>query len=282
MVGYSFQRIFVEDIRSGAKRQTIRAPRKRHAREGERLQLFCGMRQPGCFRIIDDPLCVGLDEVRIDLRGLDNITGSRRRDGLIVVNGIPLIGDAAEHYARGDGFRAFDAIESIGHPARQAERRMSASLTEVITTYHGSDGERTKALYTRLSEMGPSGLVAVELFRAEKASQRAKAYRGGIRGHGSYKRMAYDRKEWALGRLCNALIEHTTVPVFGWGWGVDEDQPVHRHVLYVELPTGQVSFHASMRGDGPDYPGIWDGVRGQSADRILRWCGRVLEQGPQP
>lgn len=124
MVGYSFQRIFVEDIRSGAKRQTIRAPRKRHAREGERLQLFCGMRQPGCFRIIDDPLCVGLDEVRIDLRGLDNITGSRRRDGLIVVNGIPLIGDAAEHYARGDGFRAFDAIESIGHPAISAFENM--------------------------------------------------------------------------------------------------------------------------------------------------------------
>lgn len=44
MVAYSFQKRFVEPIRSGRKRQTIRADRKRHARPGEVLQLYSGMR----------------------------------------------------------------------------------------------------------------------------------------------------------------------------------------------------------------------------------------------
>ncbi len=48
MVAYSFQRRFVVPIRSGIKRQTIRADRKRHARAGEDLQLYTGMRTKKC------------------------------------------------------------------------------------------------------------------------------------------------------------------------------------------------------------------------------------------
>ncbi len=49
-----------------------------------------------------------------------------------------------------------------------------------------------------------------------------------------------------------------------WGWGFDPDQPVHRLVVYIDLPSGQVSFHAAERGPGPDYPASWDGVPGIS------------------
>lgn len=40
-------------------------------------------------------------------------------------------------------------------------------------------------------------------------------------------------------------------------------------VLYVEIPTGQVSFHSPTRGNGPDYEGDWDGAQGVSGDRIV-------------
>lgn len=49
-----------------------------------------------------------------------------------------------------------------------------------------------------------------------------------------------------------------------------------RWVLYVDLPTGQVSFHAPERGAGPNYPGKWNGVRGVSGERIVCWCQSLI------
>ena len=48
MVAYSFKRRFREPILAGSKQQTIRADRKRHARRGEALQLYTGMRTTQC------------------------------------------------------------------------------------------------------------------------------------------------------------------------------------------------------------------------------------------
>lgn len=148
----------------------------------------------------------------------------------------------------------------------------------VQAIYDGSDGEATKALYTRLSAIGPAGEIALNLFRASKSSTRAKVYRGGIRGHGSFKGMAYDRKTWAMGNLCTVLTSHAQQFEIAWGWKVDPLQDFHRWVLYIDLPLshGQVSFHAQHRGDGPDYVGEWDGIKGLSSDRIVRWCEQVL------
>lgn len=44
MVAYNFKAGFVPAIQSREKQQTIRLPRKRHARVGEALQLFTGAR----------------------------------------------------------------------------------------------------------------------------------------------------------------------------------------------------------------------------------------------
>ncbi len=138
-------------------------------------------------------------------------------------------------------------------------------IASIYRVYQGSDGEATKALYERLERL------AVNLFRACKSSARAKVYRGG-----RYRGAAYDRKQWAMDNLA-AMLGKTARPLgIVWGWGVDDKQPYHRHVLYVDIPTGQVSFHCAVRDDGPDYPGQWDGQRGQAADRICRWIARLL------
>jgi len=147
----------------------------------------------------------------------------------------------------------------------------SEPAEEIVRTYRGSDGDRTKALYQRLEALGPAGLVAVQLLRAQKNSERAKTYRSR-----RSRFAAYDTKEWAMDKLREALMAHAAALGIVWGWGEDEGQPFHKHVLYVELPTGQVSFHAAVRGGGPDYEKRWDGVRGVSADRIIRWAARLL------
>jgi hypothetical protein len=153
----------------------------------------------------------------------------------------------------------------------------SAHLVDITRIYQGSDGDATRALYARLEALGPAGACAVNLFRAQKSSERAKVYRGGARGKGSYRGMAYDRKQWAIDNLGAALTEHAEALGIGWGWGLDKAQPVHCWVIYIDLPTGQVSFHATSRGIGPSYAGEWDGVPGHSPDRILRFVARLLD-----
>lgn len=150
------------------------------------------------------------------------------------------------------------------------------TLIEAYNVYNGSDGEATKALFARLEQLGPSGAIAVNVFRAHKNSARAKVYRGGIRGEGSFKRKAYDRKEWALGNLSDILVRHAEACAIAWGWGVDPSQEYHRHVLFIDLPTGQVSFHTAVRGSGPDYAGMWDGSTEEGAGRVCRWVSQLL------
>lgn len=151
---------------------------------------------------------------------------------------------------------------------------MTNRLAEVMQIYSGSDADRTRALYSELEALGPVGKIATNLFRAQKASARAKVYRGS--GH---KGEAYRKKQWSMSNLCDVLAANGEVGL-RWGWGIDHVQVVHRNVLYVDLPTGQVSFHAEWRSFGPDYAGVWDGCRDASADRIVRWVAQVLEGVP--
>jgi uncharacterized protein YqfB (UPF0267 family) len=66
MVAYSFQKRFAEPILAGTKSQTIRADRKRHARPGEELQLYTGMRTKHC-RLIARVQCIGIRPITLDL-----------------------------------------------------------------------------------------------------------------------------------------------------------------------------------------------------------------------
>lgn len=144
-------------------------------------------------------------------------------------------------------------------------------LATIKAIYDGSDGEATKALYARLEAIGPAGVVALNVFRAQKCSSRAKGYRGR-----QYRNAAYDRKQWSMDNLCAALIVHAQALGIRWGWAFDAEQPRYKIVLYIELPTGQVSFHSATRGEGPDYPGEWDGMLGAAPGRICQWIERLL------
>jgi hypothetical protein len=112
MVAYSFQKQFILPILAGDKRQTIRAHRRRHARPGERLSLFTGMRTKHCNRIIPDPICTGVASVVIDLRPLNEAvqpTTAHELEALalqvtLIVEGQSLAGAAREMFARADGF----------------------------------------------------------------------------------------------------------------------------------------------------------------------------------
>lgn len=59
MVAYSFQKRFARPILDGTKLHTIRWDRKRHARPGEALQLYAGMRTKHC-RLIARETCAAV------------------------------------------------------------------------------------------------------------------------------------------------------------------------------------------------------------------------------
>lgn len=149
-----------------------------------------------------------------------------------------------------------------------------------IEIFEGSDSEITKAYYAVLATRGPAGDVAINLMRAQKCSTRAKRYRGGIRGVGSYRSMAYDTKNWAIEKLCDVLEEHGATLGIRFGWKRDPlvvfgERP--SWVLYVDLPQGQVSFHSPERLSFHDYAGEWDRER-KSEERILAFCDSIYDR----
>lgn len=135
--------------------------------------------------------------------------------------------------------------------------------------FEGSNGAATQALYRSLELLGPAGVIAMNLFRACKCSGRAKAYRSRYKGE------AYERKNWSLQNLCTELAKSAAALGIEWGWGEDDTQEFHRWVLYVEIPTSQVSFHTENRMCPKDYPSHWDGSR-DSPSRIIRWTTGLL------
>ncbi len=149
---------------------------------------------------------------------------------------------------------------------------MRRDLANILTVFEGSNGEATIALYNDLRALGASGVVALELFRVQKSSSRAKVYRGG-----GFRGKAYDKKQWAMTNLAIALAELGTLQ---WGWNQDPNQEFHNWVLYVDLPNGQVSFHSAERGEGQIYRGEWDGIKNMSATRICRYCADLFAQVP--
>jgi hypothetical protein len=148
-----------------------------------------------------------------------------------------------------------------------------SAIERVAKVYEGSDADATRALYAELEAKGPIGVIAMNLFRASKTSERAKTYR-----RRAHKDASYGRKQWSMDNLASALTQNAEALGLSWGWAEDPKQEFHRWVLYVDTPRGQISFHTECRGLGPDYAKPWDGVRGASAGRIVAWCADLLSQ----
>lgn len=77
MVAYSFRAHFEAPIRAGTKAQTIRADRARHARAGEELQLYTGMRTQHC-RLIGRAICMAVSPICINFAQERIEVGARR------------------------------------------------------------------------------------------------------------------------------------------------------------------------------------------------------------
>ncbi|WP_461209956.1 ASCH domain-containing protein [Desulfocurvus sp. DL9XJH121] len=99
MSAYNFQKQFAGKVESGDKRQTIRADgKRRHARPGERVQLYTGMMTKACRKLVNpDPICTSVEPVRIAYSGP---TGQPH----VTVSGHPLTRPEIRALARDDGF----------------------------------------------------------------------------------------------------------------------------------------------------------------------------------
>ncbi|MFO6448822.1 hypothetical protein ACLBKU_16935 [Erythrobacter sp. NE805] len=113
MVAYSFAPQFIAPIVARTKLQTVRANRRRHARPGELIQLYTGMRTKHCRKIVDDdPVCIRLWEIRIAVDA-----SARRRIAAMTLDGIVLCEPEMEAFAQRDGFVAdaeYSALRRMG------------------------------------------------------------------------------------------------------------------------------------------------------------------------
>lgn len=130
MVAYSFKKRFVTPIKVGLgqiehipgteyvpKRQTIRAiGKRRHARPGETLQLYSGMRTKQCFKI-GEARCKAVRRIRIDVREHSmptsiegqHIGGGRLRD-FAQADGFAHAEDMLAFWKENHGLGVFDGI----------------------------------------------------------------------------------------------------------------------------------------------------------------------------
>lgn len=106
MVAYSFQKQFAEPILAETKQQTIRAfGKRRHARVGDELQLYVGMRTKHC-RLIMRAKCIADPTVRLDFvnDSVDIITSAGRT----------IASDCAlDLFAKRDGFVSWDHLRAF-------------------------------------------------------------------------------------------------------------------------------------------------------------------------
>lgn len=105
MTAYNFQKRFVAAIESGEKTHTIRRNgKRRHARPGEPVQLYTGMRTKGCRKIIDpDPVCLAVRPIEIEIYK----KAIRRVHVHSPTDPVGLIGsDQIDEFAKEDGFES--------------------------------------------------------------------------------------------------------------------------------------------------------------------------------
>lgn len=111
------------------KLQTIRAGRERHARPGERLQLFTGMRTAQCIKIMHDPVCTMVLPIRI---GFATARIARIEVGQVLVrdldmfaalDGFPDLDDMTHFWLERHGARDFRGVViEWAMPRERAER----------------------------------------------------------------------------------------------------------------------------------------------------------------
>ncbi len=141
----------------------------------------------------------------------------------------------------------------------------------VEQTHRTCEVEITSGVYQALQAHGTLGYVALNLFRASQCNLDVKQTTGR-----RLSREAYERKIWSISLLAETLKQHADKLHLQWGWSVDEAEPRFKHILFVELPTGQVSFNTDKRSLGPKLKANLDGQKGQSGVRICEFVTQIL------
>lgn len=114
MVALNFKSQFADDVEDRRKRRSIRAPRKdgRNPKPGDKLQLYTGMRQKGCRKLLDAE-CTRVRPVEITHMGIA-LDGHQlyAGDAPAYAGGVD-----PEHYdsdfARADGFGTFQDMREF-------------------------------------------------------------------------------------------------------------------------------------------------------------------------
>lgn len=103
MVAYNFKACFAPLVESGKKRQTIRAEgKRRHARPGDRLQLYTGMRTKACRKLLNpEPECTSSQPIEIH---------SRLK---MLIDDIPQTLTEMRQVALNDGFESLEAFHDF-------------------------------------------------------------------------------------------------------------------------------------------------------------------------
>lgn len=122
MVAYSFKAQFRTRILAGTKRQTIRSDRKRHARPGEQIQLYTGMRTRSCA-LIARAICQACVPIRIGVADQWIETETGRIDDLPTL----------ELFAAVDGFESWSAMRAFW----QREHRDQPTFFGVLIRWNG-------------------------------------------------------------------------------------------------------------------------------------------------
>ncbi len=118
MVAYNFQKRFAPAVRSGAKKNTIRAWRKgrsRHAHPGEILQLYTGMRTIACEKLLPDPVCCNVQRITIIKESFVSVVLDKLLlddasiEKLAIADGFKSIEEFAEFFEKNHGL-PFDGV----------------------------------------------------------------------------------------------------------------------------------------------------------------------------
>jgi hypothetical protein len=147
MVAYSFQKMFAEDIRFGFKTHTVRDERKRHARPGEMLQLYTGMRTKHCRPITGERKAVAVLPITLRFeepcRLVEVLVNGDERDPRLFAEAdgfagwaFPLPGD---WFADGKGRRTNIATECMGAFWRRSRRAFIPEWSGCLIEWESPD-----------------------------------------------------------------------------------------------------------------------------------------------
>lgn len=137
MVAYSFKACFADQVAGLTKLQTVRADRRRHARPGEPVQLYCGMRTRHCRKLVaDDPICISVQPISIAVsRLLDDLIASISIDGMVLTQ------SEIETFAAADGFAPFDYGLWRGMSVGRADHRHASARSNMGDFWLANHGD---------------------------------------------------------------------------------------------------------------------------------------------